>query len=75
MGNDISSNGFLRVAAEYGPIHLSHNLIGNYNRDTEFVCQTLESTQEFGQVCLARTKLSSSGEISAVEIGEGVNND
>lgn len=55
MGNDITSDGFLGIWVEHGTwssVDLGNDLIGDHNRNAEFVCEALQCTHELGQMCL-----------------------
>ena len=60
MSNDMPSYWFFCVRGKHAsPIDLSHNLISDYDCNSEFICQTLELPQELSQTHLSCRKLTS----------------
>jgi len=68
MSDNISTDRFLGIHATKACIvNLRHNLVRKDHSHTKLICQAQESTQELGQMCLARGKLTTTGEIRSIQ--------
>jgi hypothetical protein len=72
MGNDVASNGFLRVGIEHSTgatVDLGDNLVGDDNCDAKLIRKMLQRAQELCKMGLPRRKFTTAIEICTVERG------
>ena len=68
MRYDMTTDGFFGVCSEHGSsINLSHDLVGDDNCNSKFVCDTLEHAKELRQVHLTGRELTSARVICTIE--------
>ena len=70
MRDDVAPNRLLRIRIEHGAgpaVDLRDHLIGDDDRDAEFVREPLQRAHEFRKVRLPRGEFAAAGEVGAVE--------